>query len=125
MIYDEQFKEIAHTGSQPGILYGLPKIHKANVPLRPILSAIETHSYNLAKFLVSFLHPISLSSYVIINLFSFIEELFSFYLNTDDLIMASFDVMSLFTNIPLDETIQIILEQLFYTNHLFQGFSHK
>ena len=39
--------------------------------------------------------------------------------------MASFDVTSLFTNIPLDETIQIILDQLFSTNRLFQGFSQK
>ena len=125
MISDEQFKKIAPTGSQPGILYGLPKIHKANVPLRPILSAIGTHSFNLAKFLVSLLHPISLSSYVIINSFSFIQELFSLDLNTDDLVMASFDVTSLFTNIPLDETIQIILDQLFSTNRLFPGISRK
>ena len=39
--------------------------------------------------------------------------------------MASFDVTSLFTNIPLDETIQIILDQLFSTNRLFHGFSRK
>ena len=51
--------------------------------------------------------------------------MFSLDFNTDELIMASFDVTSLFTNIPLDETVQIVLDQQFSTNRLFQGFSRK
>ena len=38
--------------SKPGILYGLPKVHKDGLPLRPILSSIGTCGYGLAKFLV-------------------------------------------------------------------------
>ena len=106
-------------------LYGLPKIHKTDIPLRPILSAIGTHSYNLAKFLVSLLRPLSLSSYLISNSFTFIQELVSLNLNSDQLIMASFDVKSLFTNIPLNETIQIILDQRFINSRLYHGFSRK
>ena len=30
------------SSSRPGILYGLPKIHKEGTPMRPILSAIGT-----------------------------------------------------------------------------------
>ena len=37
--------------------------------------------------------------------------------------MASFDVTSLFTNIPLDETIEIIAQQLFHNSKIFHGFS--
>ena len=37
--------------------------------------------------------------------------------------MASFDVTSLFTNIPLDETIEIIADQLFSNSNNFEGFS--
>lgn len=48
MLTSEQFKQLAPTDSRPGILYGLPKIHKDNIPLRPILLAIGTHSDNLA-----------------------------------------------------------------------------
>ena len=33
-------RTVAATGSRPGILYGLPKIHKTGIPLLPILSAI-------------------------------------------------------------------------------------
>ena len=31
--------------------YGLPKIHKVSVPLRPIVSFINSPTYNLSKFL--------------------------------------------------------------------------
>ena len=40
------------SGTKPGILYGLPKVHKRDVPLRPILSSIGTAGYNTAKFFV-------------------------------------------------------------------------
>ena len=37
--------------------------------------------------------------------------------------MASFDVTLPFTNIPLDETIEIIAQQLFHNSEIFHGFS--
>lgn len=40
--------------------------------------------------------------------FSFVNDLLSSNLNSDDLILASFDIKSLFTNILLDEMIDII-----------------
>ncbi len=43
------------SGSLTGILYGLPKVHKINVPIRQILSAINTFNYNLAKSFVPIL----------------------------------------------------------------------
>ena len=46
-------------GSRPGILYGLPKVHKLNFSLRPIISSIGTHCYKVAKFFVPLLHPFS------------------------------------------------------------------
>ena len=50
-------------GSRSGILYGNPKAHKPvadNMPkFRPILSAINTPGYNLAKFLIPILEPLT------------------------------------------------------------------
>jgi hypothetical protein len=46
----------------------------------------------------------------------------SFNINTNNVIMASFDVTFLFTNIPLDETINIISDQLFSTQTFYHGF---
>ena len=39
--------------------------------------------------------------------------------------MVSFDVKSLFTNIPLNESIQIILDQCFINSVLYHGFPRK
>ena len=53
------YKSIKPIGSRPGILYGSSKIHKETrngLPsFRPILSAIDTPTYKLAKFLLTFL----------------------------------------------------------------------
>ena len=38
--------------------------------------------------------------------------------------MVSFDIDSLFTNIPLDETIDIIINRAFQNSTLFRGFSN-
>ena len=50
------YKNIKPVGSRPGVLYGLGKIHKETrngiPPFRPILSAIGTPTYKLAKFLL-------------------------------------------------------------------------
>ena len=40
-------------------LYGLPKIHKPEVPLRPIVSSIDSPTYNLAKFLTRIVSPLA------------------------------------------------------------------
>ena len=42
VISDELYNKLAPTGSRPGILYGLPKVHKPSVPLRPIVSSINS-----------------------------------------------------------------------------------
>ena len=55
------YKSIKPVGSRPDISYGLGKIHQKTrngiPPFHPILSAIGTPIYNLAKFLLKFLTP--------------------------------------------------------------------
>ena len=52
----EMCKSIKPVGTRPGTRYGLCKVHKQEVdgcpPFRPILSALQTPTYNLAQFLV-------------------------------------------------------------------------
>ena len=52
------YEVIRSTGSQRPRLYGLPKIHKQDVPCRPILLMIGSAQYNLAKFLGTLLQPV-------------------------------------------------------------------
>lgn len=99
------YDKLCPTGSRIGILYGLPKIHKDNIPLRPILSCINNYSYKIAKFFIPLLNPISSSAYMVKDSFLFVLEFFSLSVDSNNVVMASFDVTSLFTNIPLDETI--------------------
>ena len=109
---DETFNKILPKGSRPGILYGLPKIHKVGCPYRPIVSSINTYNYNLASYLVNILKPISTNQHTIKDSFSFADWAKT-YKPTNDSIMCSSDVASLFTNVPLDETIQICLDKLY------------
>ena len=75
--------------SRPGILYGLPKVHKQNVPLRPILSAIGTCGYKLSIFLLPFIEPNTTNEFTVKDSFSFVEELKGLQ-NCCDYFMASF-----------------------------------
>jgi hypothetical protein len=53
----------------------------------------------------------------------FVKELRELQINTNNVVMASFDVKSRFTNIPLDETISIIVNKCFYNTSRFHGFT--
>ena len=65
---------------------------------RPILSAINTPGYNLAKFLIPILEPLTHNEFAVKDSFSFVREITKY---DSSFFMASLDVKSLFTNIPL------------------------
>ena len=103
IVDDATFHKILPCGSTPGVLYGLPKVHKPGCPFRPIVSSVNTYNYNLASYLVHILQPISKNQFTIKDSFSFADWTKTYKHNNE--IMCSFDVSSLFTNVPLDETI--------------------
>jgi hypothetical protein len=114
----EQFLKVSKpTGSTPGRLYGLPKVHKKDVPLRPVLSAIGTFNYGLGKALSQLLSTIIKKENMVRDSFTFVQELLTLPKSMSQHRMVSFDVSSLYTNVPLDETIDIILKHL-YDSHL-------
>ena len=98
-----QYKKVKAIGSRPGILYGLCKVHKAIIdvcpPFRPILSAIGTPSYKLAKFLVPKLSSIMFNEFTVKDSFTFTEEIVHQYGKS---FIGSLDVDSFFANIPLE-----------------------
>ena len=47
LIPKDVYRDHIPSGSAPGVLYGLPKVHRDNCPTRPILSAIGTYTTNL------------------------------------------------------------------------------
>ena len=52
------YNRLRPTGCRPPLLYGLPKIHKLGIPLRPIVSCIGSTSYNLSKFISKLISPL-------------------------------------------------------------------
>ena len=91
-------------------LYGLPKVHKDQTPLRPIVSTIGSPTYQLAKELARIIRPLcgQTESYVR-NSAHFVDILKN--ISMDDL-MVSFDVVSLFTKVPIEEALEIIHTRL-------------
>ena len=64
-INDAIYNKLYLRGSKPGVIYGSPKVHKPNHPLRPILSAIDTFNYKIAKFFVPILKPFTFNNYTV------------------------------------------------------------
>ena len=114
-------------GSKPGVLNRSCTVHKkpnepnSLPPLSPILSAIGTCSYNLVPILKEF-KEFTINEYTVKDSFSFSNEICN---KSTSLYMALFDIQSLFTNIPLDETIDICLELLFNKKRKVKGMLKK
>lgn len=91
--------------------YGQPKIHKPMLSLRPIISSIDAPNSKLASFLSKILtNAYNVNNpYYVPDSFTFAEEFQNFQL-PNNFILVSFDVISLFTNIPLD-LIKTIIEK--------------
>jgi len=106
------YAKITPSGSRAGVMYGLPKIHKENIPVRPIISAIGTYNYKTAKYLVEILTPLVDHKYILKDTSEFVYKISTIDPKKDKYLI-SYDVVSLFTNIPTLETIEIILNRAF------------
>ena len=104
-------------------VYGNCKVHKQQVDgcplLWPILSVLQTPTYNLVKFLFPTLNPLIKNEYTVWDSFPFAEEICEQYPKSS---IGSLDVDPLFANIPLDETIDICFNQLFKHTDAVEGF---
>ena len=97
------------------LLLILPKLHKlkdddVKPKFRPIVSSIGSYNYNFSKFLGNLLSPYINMEYTPKDSFTFVKELNEVSFNNKFLI--SFDVESLFTNIPLNETINLAVDKI-------------
>lgn len=91
--------------------YGLPKVHKPNNPLRIIVSSIDSPFYSLAVFLHKIMYnnfPRAHSS--IRNSFELINKLDKVSIEEGHSLI-SLDVVSLFTNIPVDVAVKCIQDR--------------
>ena len=117
-------KSLKPVGTRPGVMYGSCKVHKASVgncpPFRPISSVLNTPTYKLANFFVPILKPLTTNEFTVKDYFHFAEEIVD---QQHDLFMGTLDIDSLFTNIPLEEIIEICTNELFKESETVEGLS--
>ena len=99
------------SGSTP-LICGLPKVHKFGFPLRPILLFCSSPTYNLSKHLVTLLYSlVGATSSAVQNLKDFTHFIQQQNLAGED-ILGSFDVISLFTKVPVSLALEVACQQV-------------
>ncbi|CAL8110124.1 unnamed protein product [Orchesella dallaii] len=93
-------------------LFGLPKTHKKDIPLRPVVDCQKSVTYGVASNLNYILKPITnVSERSVKNSYEFVEKIKKLRIPRNHK-LVSFDVVSLFTKVPIAETIEFIRKRL-------------
>ena len=109
---ESTYKKMYPTGAGIATFYELPKIHKAGVPLRPIVSSRGSVSYGTAKELARILKPLAgRTTYSVQNTKDFVDQVKNIKLLQDECII-SYDLKALFTSEPIEPAIKIIQQHL-------------
>ena len=116
----KQYKHMYPSSSRPGLYFGLAKVHKlkngsknvSELPLRPVISNIGTATYEISKYLAGLLQPLTKSEFTIESTKDFVNKIRGKKIDSD-YELVSFDVVSLFTSVPLDYTIELILDKVY------------
>ena len=111
-ISETTYRKLYPTGATKPKYYGLPKVHKKDIPLRPIVSSIGSVTYETAKELSRILKPlVGRSTHHVRNNQDFIQRIQEVTVESEECMM-SFDVKALLTSIPIQPTLNIIKKLL-------------
>ena len=108
--------------NQPAKLYGTAKTHKfkdikeitkEQFKFRPIIDQTGTYTYGAAQVISQYLKPLSKNDFAIEDTQSFSKKFTDFPPIENEEEDVSYDVESLFSNIPLKETVNYILDQIY------------
>ena len=106
------YKSMYPTGCVPPRFYSLPKIHKPDTPLRPVVSSCGSITYGVAMELVKILKPlVGKSQHNINSTQDFVEQVKHITLAPGGC-LSSYDVSALFTSVPVDPVLNIIKDLL-------------
>lgn len=98
---EHKIKNLLENNPYTPRIYVALKIHKEGVPIRPIVNTIGGPTYQLEKYLAKKLKPmVGNTNSFVKDCTHFINEIKDLNLDTND-ILVSFDVKSLYTNIPM------------------------
>ena len=99
LIPQTKYGQLIQYDSKLPHIYGLPKIHKDGIPLRPIVSNRGSACHPLSRFLVEIISPLTgKSSSYVKNSANFVERISDVPNHSNQ--MVSLDVVSLFKKVP-------------------------
>lgn len=108
LITNQEYKKLYTSAANIPKLYGTLKIHKQNQPLRPIVSNNNAPTEKLCRFIAAILrNVVGRGEYHIKDTFDFIEKIKHIQVPSDQ-ILASFDIVSLYTNVQNCKVIEVI-----------------
>ena len=115
---ERTYRKLHSSDAIPPAIRGSIKHHKVNHPLRPIVTSIDSALYNTSKFLSQILSPLqNQNGFSVTNSMQFRNEISKITISEDET-MVSFDVVSLFTAIPVDKACTYIRTKLINDNTL-------
>ena len=101
-LLEKTYHKLHSSDAIPPVIRGSIKHHKVNNPLRPIVTSTDSALYNTSKFLSRILSPLqNQNGFSVTNSTQFRNEIYNMTISEDET-MVSFDVVSLFTAIPVD-----------------------
>ena len=117
-ITENEKKSMRTKGANRARARGLPKTHKQFdkiPPFRPIVDTTNTPYSGIGCYLKNLLYPLTLNDYSMKDTFHAVEEIkkIDFSLLNNGYKLVSFDVVSLFTNVPLKRTVNVIIDRIY------------
>ena len=100
--------------------YGLPKLHKQGIPLRPIVACTKAPASNIGKWLCTAFKPLlySQNSYIS-NSADLVKKLNNTSIS-ENTIISSFDIVSMYTNIDVATSEQLLKTKIEENYHLIE-----
>ncbi len=101
-----------NNNSKPGTFYGIPKLHKPKLTIRPIISNINHPTTNISKHLHTIMQPLVATSKSYIRNSQHLLQLLEKHKPTQHTVIITADIESLYTNIPNQLGIENVIAEL-------------
>ena len=118
----DKLDDMLPTSNQPARIYAsaktskFPSVYNVNIndlKFQPIIDQTRMMTYNAAKVISDYLRPLCKNKFTINDTLSFADMIKRLPPLPDDEEYVPYDAVSLFMNIPLDETIDYIIESTY------------
>lgn len=113
LLTEDDIKYLKMINPKAPPLHGLPKVHKPDVPIRPLVDYTTAPTFKIAKKLEGMLkeHVTLANNYSVKNCYELVDKTKNLKIMNHH-ILASFDVVNLYTNVPVNDTLDIVERNL-------------